>query len=190
MSDTLPDADQIRSAKEVAERSLALFTIIGLSFGSDRTEISAWLQQNDLWRALSPRELGFIDSPSPSRQVMIDAQWNTEALIVLLWALGLIDKMPRADEQCDPLVFQELLPPYADFGVREFFQAAKLRPENELIAYADECLRLHWEARDAKLRKGAPRVPVDIEIIQERHRAINWVVGYDGAPWDEVTADT
>jgi hypothetical protein len=31
---------------------------------------------------------------------------------------------------------------------------------------------------------------VNIEIIQERHRAINWVNGYDSAPWDEVTSDT
>jgi hypothetical protein len=33
-------------------------------------------------------------------------------------------------------------------------------------------------------------MPVDLEIVQERHHAINWVIGYDGAPWDEVTTDT
>jgi hypothetical protein len=31
---------------------------------------------------------------------------------------------------------------------------------------------------------------VDIEIIQERHHAINWVIGYEGLSWDEVTTDT
>jgi hypothetical protein len=31
---------------------------------------------------------------------------------------------------------------------------------------------------------------IDIEIVQERHHAINWVTGYDGLPWDEVTTDT
>lgn len=190
MSDTFPEADQIRSSREVGERALALFAIVGLSFGAQRMDVLRWLQENGLWDALSPRELGFIDTPSPSRKAVIDATWNTEALIVLVWALGLIEQMPPADEQCDTSVLQELLPPYADVGVREFVERAQLRSEKELIAFCDECLRLHAEARDAKRRQAAPRVSVDIEIIQERHRAINWVTGYDGAPWDEVTTDT
>lgn len=55
---------------------------------------------------------------------------------------------------------------------------------------ADRLMTLHGEARRAKLANAPPRTPVDIEIIQERHHAINWVIGYDSAPWDEVTADT
>lgn len=190
MSDTLSEADQIRSSREVAERALALFAIVGLGFGAQRTDVLPWLQENGLWDALSPRELGFIDNPSPSRKAVIDATWNAEALIVLLWALRLVERLPPANEQCDTSVFQELLPPYADIGVRAFVERAELRSDNELIALADECLRLHWEARDAKRRNAVPRVPVHIEIIQERHRAINWVIGYDSAPWDEVTTDT
>jgi hypothetical protein len=31
---------------------------------------------------------------------------------------------------------------------------------------------------------------IDIEIVQERHHAINWITEYDGLPWDEVTTDT
>jgi hypothetical protein len=59
-----------------------------------------------------------------------------------------------------------------------------------LIAIADDLLRRHGEARDAKLNAGTPRKPVDIEIVQERHHTINWIVGHDGAPWDKVTTDT
>jgi hypothetical protein len=54
----------------------------------------------------------------------------------------------------------------------------------------DEMLNLHWEARDAKIDERPPRRPVDMEIIQERHYAINWVTGYRGLSWDEVTTDT
>lgn len=191
MSDTLPEADQIRSSREVGERALALFAIVGLALRAPRTDVLRWLQDNELWDSLSPRELGFIDNPLPSRKAVIDATWNAEGLIVLLWALRLVEQMPPADEQCDTSIFQELLPPYTDIPVREFVDSARLRSEAELISFADECLRLHWEARDAKLRQRAPRLPVDIEIIQERHRAINWVIGCDGgASWDEVTADT
>ena len=31
---------------------------------------------------------------------------------------------------------------------------------------------------------------VHTEDKQERHHAINWVIGYDGLAWDDVTTDT
>lgn len=30
----------------------------------------------------------------------------------------------------------------------------------------------------------------DIEVIQERHHAINWLVGYETQSWSEITTDT
>lgn len=68
--------------------------------------------------------------------------------------------------------------------------SATLRPDDELMATANEILDLHWHARDAQIHKHIPAKPVDIEIIQERHHAINWIIGYDGVDWDEVTTDT
>jgi hypothetical protein len=55
---------------------------------------------------------------------------------------------------------------------------------------ADELLNLHWRARDAEINGRPMPRDLDIEIIQERHHAINWVIGYEGLPWDEVTTDT
>lgn len=182
--------DQIRSPQEIAERSLALFAIVGLSFGAERAEVLSWLQQNKLWCSLSPRELGFIDNPSPSGRAIVNATWNAEALVVLAWSLRLFEQLPPADKQCNASDLQEVLPPYADISVRQFIDTAKLRSEDELLAFADECLRLHWEVRDARRNQRAVRQAVNIEIIQERHRAINWIIGYDGASWDEVTTDT
>jgi len=50
----------------------------------------------------------------------------------------------------------------------------------------------HVVARQRKLNpKYRPDLGlIKIEIVQERHRAINWVVGYCAQNWDEVTADT
>jgi NADPH-dependent 2,4-dienoyl-CoA reductase/sulfur reductase-like enzyme len=55
---------------------------------------------------------------------------------------------------------------------------------------ADETMRLHWEARNAQIKGRPAALNVDLEIIQERHHAINWVIGYDALDWDEVTTDT
>ena len=189
MSEELPP-DQVRTANEVARRALALFAVVGLALGAERSEVLDWLKENDLWAELTPMELGFVDTPNPSRKQIINASWFSERLIVLVWALGAVDRLPPADEQCDTSVFQDVLPPYADVGVPVFIARAKLRTDQELIAMADTILDFHWMARDAKLNNRPPKQPVDTEIIQERHHAINWVIGYDGATWDEVTTDT
>jgi hypothetical protein len=131
-----------------------------------------------------------MDSPEPSRKQIINMSWQCERLIVLLWSLRQIEHLPVADEQCNPSIFQDFLPPYADISVDEFISRAQTRPDKELWEMCDEMLCLHWEARDAKINNRKPRRPADIEIIQERHHAINWVTGYDGLPWDEVTTDT
>jgi hypothetical protein len=48
----------------------------------------------------------------------------------------------------------------------------------------------HWKARDAELHERSMPPGIDIEIVQERHHAINWITRYAGLSWDEVTTDT
>ena len=182
--------DEIRSPQAVALRALAVFAVAGLSKGAPRPEVLNWLTDNNLWSALAPSEAGYIDTPEPSHKQKINASWLSERLVVLVWALGLIAKLPRADEQCSMGEFQNRLPPFSSQGVEDFVAKSKLRPEAELLALADEILDLHWHARDAKMNARAPQKPVELEIIQERHHAINWVIGYEGADWDDVTTDT
>jgi len=185
--DEEPVPDEVRSPDEVATRALALFSVIALAFGADRSEITGWLTGHDLWRELAPSEAGFVDTPTPSRQQVVHASWLCERLIVLLWALDAVDELPPPDEQCDTSVFQEILPPYSTTSVADFLASAQLRPEAELIAMADDMRALHREARDADI-KGRPTQPrADTEVIQERHHAINWIIGHGGADWDDVT---
>ena len=184
------EIDKVRTPHEVAERALALFASVGLGFGIDRQSVIEWLADNGLNDALSPRERILIDAEAPTPKQLINASWQSECLIVLLWALDLIKSLPAANEQCDSRVFQAFLPPYTEISVADFIAAARLLPDSVLIAMADEILDLHWHARDAQIHSRAPARPVDIGIIQERHHAINWVIGYDGLAWDDVTTDT
>ncbi|HEY2675707.1 MAG TPA: DUF4272 domain-containing protein [Steroidobacteraceae bacterium] len=62
-------------------------------------------------------------------------------------------------------------------------------PPSETFAIDRYCV-VYWKARDAQLHERPMPPGIDIEIVQERHHAINWVTGYDGLPWDEVTTDT
>jgi hypothetical protein len=61
---------------------------------------------------------------------------------------------------------------------------------DSLWKQANGYLEDHWKARDLQLHERSMPPGIDIEIVQERHHAINWITGYDGLPWDEVTTDT
>ncbi len=188
-SDDAPP-DKVRSAAEVATRAIAVCCTMGVALGAEREAIAGWLTEHDLWHALAPSEAAFIKAASPTKKQIIDASWLSERLIVLLWALDVVSDLPPANEQCDTSQFLSLAPPFASFTVGDFVTSASLRSDAVLNEKAEELLQIHWEARDARLNNRAPRRPVDMEIIQERHHAINWVTGYCGLDWDDVTTDT
>lgn len=97
---------------------------------------------------------------------------------------------PATADQCDTSIFQRILPPYAEISEEEFVETATRRSDEELLLQAETCMNLHAEYRAAARGDRQPRLPVDGGIIQERHHAINWVIGYEGLAWDFVTTDT
>jgi hypothetical protein len=182
--------DEVRDTHTIARRALALFGVVGLALGAPKNDILDWLKVEGLWGQLSPSELAYVSAEEPTRKQKIEATWWSERLIVLLWALNKVEQLPAPDEQCDTALFQEVLPPFADMSVAEFITSSRRLSEEELLSMADNIMDLHWKARDAEIHSRQSPPVVDIEIIQERHHAINWVIGYEGLSWDEVTTDT
>jgi len=187
--ETLPP-DEIRQAPEIATRALALFAVVGLALGAPKESTVSWLRDESLWDELSPEELKFVSAAEPTERQRVNASWRSEALLILLWALGAVKELPSLAAQCDAGNFQEILPPFADVAVNKFISTAQRRSDDELFDMADALLNSHWEARDARIHNRPMPANLDIGIIQERHHAINWVIGYDSLPWDEVTTDT
>ena len=182
--------DEIRPAKEVARRCLALFAVVCTALGAPRDEILSWLRTEGLWGDLTAREVAYLELANPPRKAHINYGWQSERLIVLLWALGKVQELPDSATQCDTSIFKSILPPFARISTRTFVAQASLIDEDSLWKQADSYLEDHWKARDAKLHERSMPPGIDIEIVQERHHAINWITGYDGLPWDEVTTDT
>ncbi len=178
---TIVERDSVRTAQEIATRALALFAVVGMGFDAGREEVTTWLHEEDLYEALTPTEKRFVANETPTRRELINASWQSEALLLLLWALEKVEDLPPANIQCGTSLFKRLLPPYADISVKDFVRLATRRSDEALRNMADVTMNLHAKA---------PSQDVDVEIVRERHRAINWVVGYEGLPWDEVTADT
>lgn len=173
------------------ERSLGgLFAYVGVGLGAPRDEALAWLHEEGLWPELTSSERELFDTPEATKQQLTDASWKSESLMVLLWALNKFDDLPPSNEQCNTSLFQDYLPPFTDSSVEDFIGSATRRDDDTLLRKTDEILDLHWQARDARHRGQSKLANIDMEIIQERHHAINWVTGYEGLAWDEVTTDT
>lgn len=183
-------ADEIRPAQEVARRSLALFGVVGRALGLSRDQVISWLRTEELWGALTPHEVAYLEQAEPPRKAHINFGWQSERLIVLLWALGKVLELPDSATQCDTSLFMSVLPPFAKTATGAFIAQARLIDDEKLWKQAEAYLDDHWKARDARLH-GRPMPPtIDIEIVQERHHAINWITGYESLSWDEVTTDT
>jgi Domain of unknown function (DUF4272) len=190
MEDDETRLDELRLPQEVARRALVFFAVWRLAIDLPRNEILKWLEDHSLRDALSPDERQFVDRNRPSSEEKVNLSWHAERLVVLLWAMNLVETLPDANTECDTSVFRQYLPPFAEQSMERFISSAALRSEDELRKEARRLLELHWQARDARLNNRMPRDPVDIEVVQERHQAINWVTGYCGLDWDDVTTDT
>ncbi|WP_438480622.1 DUF4272 domain-containing protein [Oleiharenicola lentus] len=188
MDEEVP-VDVRRSAPEVARRCLALSAVISISYGDDRDTVSQWLKRESLWSDLSPRERAFFANRTPERKEIIAFSWHTERLVPLLWATQKIASMPPLASQCDTDSMKSAIvwPPAT---TRSFIDKAVLRSDGEIDQEYERIYEAHWRVRDAEL-KGLP-IPagLDAGAIFERHWSFNWLIGYFGQPWDEISTDT
>ena len=180
----------MREAPAIARRAMALFAVVGVSLGASRVEMVAWLRAQSLWSDLSPSEVAFISDEAPDVRQQVNFSWRSEAVLVLAWAIGMVERLPDFNVQCDPGKLQDVLPPSAEASVEKIVSTARRRSEDELMKVANSILDAHWQARDAQIHGRPIPAHLDIEIIQERHHAINWVIGYGDYEWDDVATDT
>jgi hypothetical protein len=130
---------------------------------------------------LSPREKTFLAVEAPSREDCAQFIWNYEGLYLLEWALGLVDTLPYPDTPCDAAVVAATL-----IDMR----GPALRPVGEVLDALDVHYRLHWFIRQARLKGRAAPAGIDADVVMQRHHALNWLVRFQHAGWDEVDTPT
>lgn len=179
---------RFRSPESVARRVVVLYNVSARGFGVDQATVLYNLKTAGVWETLSPKERNFIEQVHPSRQQCLNAAWRVEALWVLLWSLGLIDTLAFPTGPCNERLIPTLIP--EPENTPSFVAAALLRNKEAILDETDLIYRLHWAVRDAKLSGEPITGGVDADVVQERHRALNWLTCYGDNEWDEVTTDT
>lgn len=174
-----------RTKEEVAARAIALFVAALKGEGLEQEDVEAIAEKYEIADALSPHERWFLHPLKRARQEYVQFCWRYECFWVMLWALGFIESLGHPKDVCDCAVAGRYL---LDKSRDEFVAKAKLRPLAEILDMAHLYYRYDWAAVNSGKDDNA--AGVDSGVVHERHYALNWLIGYMDAEWDDVTTDT
>lgn len=180
---------KIRAPQEITKRIiiLAYLGYIG-EVPESKQEVIRFLKEHKLWSAVTGGERKLFEKENLTEQERINISWKTEAIWVLLWSIGKVNKLDLPVQQVNIQGLLSLLPGFLSTP-DEFIKTAAVRSVTEILDMLDLLYRIHWATRDAYL-KGQP-IPANLDegIVMERHYAVNWLTCYAG-DWDEITTDT
>jgi len=187
---------QIRSVEETAARAIALCiaAVKGESDGAgeDPEETSGLIARiTDQYGAgpcFTGRERSYLKEPNPEKGQIASFSWGYESYWVMLWALGFIEKLDRPDQICDVGHAVSILQEHENFA--SFLKAARMRSKQEVMDEADLIYRYDWACVDARINNREAPAGLDAGVVYERHRSLNWLIGYMDQEWDYVTTDT
>ena len=176
-----------RSKEEVALRTLCVLFVAAKGEGLDEELAEHLLETYELRPHLTPKELAFVLNKSPSQHDRIQFTWRHEAAWVLLWALGFVAELGKPDRICDVAFAAGTM---AERTASQFIEDSELRPIADILDQADLIYRYHWAVVNARLKGQQAPAALDPGVTQERHHALNWLIGYYEQDWDHVSTDT
>ena len=130
---------------------------------------------------LSPEERAFLEKEAPSQEECAQFIWRYESLHVLEWALGLVDTLGFPAEPCDTA---------STVAKMIEMRGPVVRADAEILDALDLTYRVHWHIRQQRLKKRTATPGVDVDVVMERHHALNWLVRFQHAGWDQVDTPT
>jgi len=180
-----------RDADEVAGRAMALMVAANhalcVAEGKQGDLESAHEALPGAFDHLSPQEKAFLEKAAPDESAQIQMVWRFEGLVVLAWALGILPELPSSGQICE---VGKLIPVLLAAGDFRRLSGNRLRPGAEILDALDLHFRLHWLVVQARLGRREELSNVIPGVVYERHFALNWLVRFEDADWDDVTTPT
>ncbi|MCP4373825.1 MAG: DUF4272 domain-containing protein [Deltaproteobacteria bacterium] len=177
----------LRTKKEIALRALSLLVVAVKGEGLEQQIVEVLVKKYDLKKHFSPVESAFINNKAPSQNDRVQFTWRYEAAWTLLWALGYVSELGVPADICDvPAAVTFMQERTKD----QFINEAKLRPIGAILDESDLIYRYHWAVVDARINNQSVPSGLNPGVVQERHYALNWLIGYMGQAWDDISTDT
>lgn len=183
---------QPRETVEIAARALATLAAAvraeALGNQNDLSSEQILSRLPDAQAALSPQEREFMEADAPDHQTIANMGWRYECVAVFAWALGLQEDLPFPDQICDVRTLSHRFLTAGTLAV--LLEQSRPRSAKQVLDALDEIYRLHWCITDARIQQQPPPDGVLPGVVVERHRALNWLVRFENADWDDVQMPT
>ncbi|MBQ4451674.1 MAG: DUF4272 domain-containing protein [Clostridia bacterium] len=141
-------------------------------------------ERYDVRSEFTAKENAYLRGNSNESPTSFAARCEGSAL--LMWALGLFD-IDWPSDVCDTAALGSL---FRDNDLASLTRRAHLLSADKLLDMYDLTTRLHSVCVHAS-RRELREMPIDPEIIYERHYALNWLLGVGGrVAWDKVIPST
>jgi len=181
---------KLRSPNEVLRRLLSLWAVVDKAFLGPESNSANYIITHELQTYLSGVERKFLLDDNPSERDGIHFSWQLEALYFVAWCSGLLECSEVPKEESSVKSILNLFPVGSEKPDR-LGAAIRLREKSEVLDRADLLYRLHWALRNARLTGSGALEGIDAGVVQEWHRAVNWMIHYDSEDdWDQVGTDT
>lgn len=187
--ETLPPSENdsenhVRTAGEVAIRTIILHSIVAAGSGIDRNRITGWLQDQNLWEYASPHEQSILLLPRVFREDRSGVQWLQEAQWALLWTIKKVKTLGLPVKTCDGIRLVDEIMPVLGGDIDEFISAAEFRPAVEINAENDRINRLYYHAQKAVDREEEMPEDMIYGVLYHRYYAFRWLTVDE--PWDDI----
>lgn len=160
----------LRSAKDVADRLLALTLVAMKADGMDHDVMLEIVRERDAHDAFTERELEFIMDPEPSEEAMSRYCRRFESAWTLVWALRLVrEPLSTPRENCDADRLIEIVRDTPELNVRS------LRDANSVLDKLDLFQGYDWAVKHALKQGKPPPSQLNACVAIERYRALAWL---------------
>ena len=184
------DEVELRMPDEVLRRLVALWSVVDKAFLRSESQSPTYIVTHSMQSWLSNVERPFLIDEKPSERDYIHFSWQLEALYFVAWCAGMLECSEVPNDESSVKSILSLFPVGAEQPNR-LRAAIRLRDKAEVLDRADLLCRLHWAVRNAKLTGSSPPNDLNGGVVQEWHRAVNWMIRYDSEDnWDQVGTDT
>ena len=188
----------LRTNMEIFYRIYTLFMLFNGVNGIRGNAVSKEEVANDIKEMenkneikLTEKEKEIVNNLFPD-QDMTNLFWRCESLWVLLWSVGLVEKL-EFPKQLNIGKLYEVTVKFIKSEENILDAANKLvvRDIEEILDETDLIYRYDWACVDARVNNKETPAGLDSGVVYERHYALNWLVkAYDIDAWDDVETHT
>ncbi len=178
-----------RTSSEIGLRIICLALVSMKGAGADHDFILNGVRHYGVMDDFSPSERYFLLETEPTEHNKLQFSWSVEAAHALLWSVRQVDELDFPTAPCDWNAFWK---GFHECDRDTFLGRLSLRQQAVILDETDLIYRLHWASRDADLTGRAQPSKLNLSVVMERHKALNWLTTHidDAIHWDDVPTDT